>query len=96
MNVLNSYVGKYAYRVILLVVLRKIMWCIDPLLRGDFVNISRCYEAPAAYACAMTSHKKEVMQEVFSVGPFLGYVPRLTVFCRACECSAVEGLVVES
>jgi hypothetical protein len=32
------------------------LWRIDPLLRGDSVNISRCYGAPAAYACAVTSH----------------------------------------
>jgi hypothetical protein len=34
------------------------------------VNNSRCYGAPAAYACAVTSYnKEEVMQAVFSVGP---------------------------
>jgi hypothetical protein len=34
----------------------KILWCIDPLLRGDYVNNSRCYGAPATYACPVTSH----------------------------------------
>jgi hypothetical protein len=32
------------------------LWCTDPLLRGDSVNSSCCYEAPAAYACAVMSH----------------------------------------
>jgi hypothetical protein len=31
-------------------------WRIDPLLKGDSVNSSRCYGAPAAYACAVTSN----------------------------------------
>jgi hypothetical protein len=33
-----------------------VLWCIDPLQRGDFVNNSRCYKPPAAYACAVMSH----------------------------------------
>jgi hypothetical protein len=33
-----------------------VLWRIGPLLRGDSVNNSRCYGAPAAYACAVTSH----------------------------------------
>jgi hypothetical protein len=49
------------------------MWRIDPLLRGDSVNNSHCYGAPAAYACA-----------VFSVGLLRGYMTQLTMFWRAC------------
>jgi hypothetical protein len=30
---------------------RIILWRIDPLLRGDSVNNSRCYGVPADYAC---------------------------------------------
>jgi hypothetical protein len=33
-----------------------IFWRIDPLLGSDSVNINRCYGAPAACACAVTSH----------------------------------------
>jgi hypothetical protein len=51
-----------------------ILWRIDPLLRGDHVNSSRCndrggvtmtdensrcYVEPAAYACAVTSHNSK-------------------------------------
>jgi hypothetical protein len=32
------------------------LWCTEPLLRGYSVNNSRCYAAPAAYACTVTSH----------------------------------------
>jgi hypothetical protein len=35
---------------------RLILWRIDPLLRDDSVNDSRCYGAPAAYTCTVTSH----------------------------------------
>jgi hypothetical protein len=74
----------------------EILWRIDPLLRSDCVNNSRCYEAPAAYACAVTLHDMEWwMQAVFCVGPLRGYMDRSTVFCWANECSAVEGSPVE-
>jgi hypothetical protein len=33
-----------------------LLWRIHPLVRADSVNNSRCYGAPAAYACAVTSH----------------------------------------
>jgi hypothetical protein len=38
-----------------------VLWCIDPLISGDSVNISRdsysrCYVALAVYACAVTSY----------------------------------------
>jgi hypothetical protein len=36
--------------------IHNVLWRIDPLLRGDPVNNSRCYGAPASYACAVTSH----------------------------------------
>jgi hypothetical protein len=36
--------------------LLRVVWLIDPLLKGDSLNNSGCYEAPAAYACAVTSH----------------------------------------
>jgi hypothetical protein len=29
------------------------LWRINALLGGDYVNNSRCYGAPAAYACAV-------------------------------------------
>jgi hypothetical protein len=35
---------------------KSLLWRIRPLLRSDTVNNSRCYGAPAAYACAVTSH----------------------------------------
>jgi hypothetical protein len=35
-----------------------VFWRVDTLLRGDSVNISRCYGAPAAYAFAVTSHNR--------------------------------------
>jgi hypothetical protein len=50
------------------------LWRIDPLLRGDYVNNSRCYGAPAAYACAVTSHIEAVMQAVCSVCPLRRYI----------------------
>jgi hypothetical protein len=33
-----------------------ILWRVDPLLGGGSANISRCYGAPAVYACAVKSH----------------------------------------
>jgi hypothetical protein len=57
---------------------------------------SRCYVAPAAYACAVTSYNnKEAMKAVFSVDPLRGHMTRPTVFCSASECSAVQGSAVE-
>jgi hypothetical protein len=55
------------------------------------INISRCYVAPAAYACAVTSHSNTRGDAggVF-IGPLRGYMTRSTVFCWASECSAVE------
>jgi hypothetical protein len=35
-----------------------VLWHIDPLLRLDSLNNRRCYGAPAAHACAVTSHNR--------------------------------------
>jgi hypothetical protein len=44
-----------------------ILWLIDPLLIGNSVNNNRCYGAPAAYACAVTSHnnRRDDADDVF-------------------------------
>jgi hypothetical protein len=56
----------------------------------------RCYVAPAAYACAVTSHNnRRGVQAVFSVGPLRDYITRPTVSCSASEGRTVEGSVVE-
>jgi hypothetical protein len=73
-----------------------ILWSTDPLLRGDSVNNSRCYGAPAAYACAVTSHNN---RRGDAGGVFFRSAPRLCDsidrVLRWSECSAVEGSPVE-
>jgi hypothetical protein len=51
--------------------------CIDLLLRGDSVNNSRCYGAPAAYASAVTSHNNSKGE----TGGVFCRSARPTVFC---------------
>jgi hypothetical protein len=71
-----------------------ILWHIDPFLGSDSVNINRCYGAPIAYACAVTSHNNRRGD----AGGVFCRIPRLydstdSVLLR--ECSAVEGSPVE-
>jgi hypothetical protein len=51
-----------------------ILWHIDPLLSGDYVNRDRWYVTPAAYTYAVTSRNNE--KDVAS-GVLRGFAPRL-------------------
>jgi hypothetical protein len=50
------------------------LWRIDPLLRGYSLSNSRCYAAPAAYACVVTPHNNRIGD---AGGVLCGSVPRL-------------------
>jgi hypothetical protein len=73
---------------------QNILWRIDPLLRGDSVNNSRCYGVPSAYA----SHNN---RRGDADGVFCRSVPRLydstdrVLLSERVQCSAVGGSRVE-
>jgi hypothetical protein len=61
-------------------------------IRGEY---SRCYLAPAAYACAVMSHNRSGDAGGVLWGQLRGYMTPPTVLCSANECSAFEGSSVE-